>query len=682
MPLPSHSDASDSTAPSSPRGMGADFSDAEEAQNIYFPTTLRSRQTSAKGIWEDLKRKQQIEERFEQLALDAPESDSGGSHTAPSRLVNVALEGMVPVMMRESTGGDVDAGGSGTAEVEIQMERPLPPSKTVTTTTDPVVKVSWGPDNHVLASGEAMKIVKSLRKKERQEIKKEVKRALPKEKVVMVEENESQPAKAFPKDLLIDGIVEVMSEQKVWDLIDIRMRVDRPESDILQALEEVAFVWQTGGLLGKWELKPEFKKPSAELGNWVAEAKAHFAHQKASADTSEQDHDARWDVQSAIKYGRLPMPPPGTPRPEPSDATHDGNQAILKHSLSTPTLPAFHSISDPALVAAYMVERANDPVAFDKKTAGIKGSLTAAKIRRRGSNFLTQGDYTVELASREDAAKVEKWKHGEKILQGIDENEVRCQEERDLRTNKVRKRKQTRRRPKERGVHRSITPTDLGNFELSENVCKYTTSGALRQQCSRQVEDDESGKKTTYTTWIEIKQEVLVPTIKDVGWVDVREAMKQVKARKKDERREETVEQASREDGDGKGLDGKKHIGQQSSKHGNADESLSPSGSEDHDGWCPERRSQKMRRAENETEKAMEDKGAEDAGREWGRNPVDAAQMVGELVTAIDNLRDGKAEASTNFRDAISKQMLEVAKLLNQSAESGTDRPAGDVVEG
>ena len=460
------------------------------------------------------------------------------------------------------------------------------------------------------------------------------------------------------------------------------MRVDWPESDVLQALNDVAFMWQNGDFLGKWELKSEFKKPNSELEEWVAKAKAHFGCQDASADASEQEHDAGGDAQSAIKSERLPMPPPGTPHPELSDPIHDGNQDILKHSLSTPTLPAFHSISDPALVAAYMSERANDPVTFDKKTAGIRDSLTAAKIRRRGSNFLMQGDYTVELASREDAAKVDKWKHGEKSSQGIVENEEGCQEERDLRTNKVRKQKQAHRKLKERGVHRDITPAVLANFELSENVCKYTTSGTLRQQCSRQVEDDETGKKTMYTTWIEIKQEAFVPNIKDVGWVDVREAINQAKARKKGERREEIADKANRDAGDGKGLDRKKHIGKQNSKHGDADESLSSSGSEDHDGWCPQRRSQKKRRAENETEKAMEAKREKDAEREWGSNPIDAAQMVGELVTAIDNLRDGKAEANANFLDAISKQMLEVAKLLDQSAASGIDRLAGDMVEG
>lgn len=63
---------------------------------------------------------------------------------APAILVNVVLEGMVPVMMREGGGGEWRPGGSGGGEAEMEREResPLPPIRTLTTTTDPVVKVS------------------------------------------------------------------------------------------------------------------------------------------------------------------------------------------------------------------------------------------------------------------------------------------------------------------------------------------------------------------------------------------------------------------------------------------------------------------------------------------------------------------------------------------------------------
>ena len=73
--------------------------------------------------------------------------------------MNVVPEGVVPVMMREG-GGDRSSGGSGAGEAEMERECPLPPIRTVTTTTDPVVKVSWDRGNHVFMSGKVVKMVK------------------------------------------------------------------------------------------------------------------------------------------------------------------------------------------------------------------------------------------------------------------------------------------------------------------------------------------------------------------------------------------------------------------------------------------------------------------------------------------------------------------------------------------
>jgi hypothetical protein len=57
-------------------------------------------------------------------------------------LVNVALEGMMPVMTREGSGGEWRPVDSGGGEAEMERESPLPPIRALTTTTDPVVKVS------------------------------------------------------------------------------------------------------------------------------------------------------------------------------------------------------------------------------------------------------------------------------------------------------------------------------------------------------------------------------------------------------------------------------------------------------------------------------------------------------------------------------------------------------------
>lgn len=101
-----------------------------------------------------------------------------------------------------------------------------------------------------------------------------------------------------------------------------------------------------------------------------------------------------------------------------------------------PTPPTFHLVSDAALVAKYRAERVKDPREFDKKTAEINNALTTAKIRG-GSNSLTQGDYAVELASREDTAKVEKWRNVEKSLDRIRENEDSSREGGEGKTKKT-----------------------------------------------------------------------------------------------------------------------------------------------------------------------------------------------------------------------------------------------------
>jgi hypothetical protein len=87
-------------------------------------------------------------------STDVPQGGNGsvpgerrcGKPVAPAVLVNVALEGMVPVMMREGGGGgggggEWRSGGSGGGEAEMERECPLLPIRTLTTTTDPVVKV-------------------------------------------------------------------------------------------------------------------------------------------------------------------------------------------------------------------------------------------------------------------------------------------------------------------------------------------------------------------------------------------------------------------------------------------------------------------------------------------------------------------------------------------------------------
>jgi hypothetical protein len=101
-----------------------------------------------------------------------------------------------------------------------------------------------------------------------------------------------------------------------------------------------------------------------------------------------------------------------------------------------PTLPTFHLVSGAALVAKCGEERVKDSRGFDETTE-INKALTA-KMRRGGSNSLTQGDYTVELASREDAVKAGKRRNVEKSPDKIHKNEDLSREKAKARPRNVR----------------------------------------------------------------------------------------------------------------------------------------------------------------------------------------------------------------------------------------------------
>lgn len=158
----------------------------------------------------------------------------------------------------------------------------------------------------------------------------------------------------------------------------------------------------------KWELRKGRKKEQGETtkenedrpdGNLpkdvpVDQREAKFVEAEESGQERAEDRDEQ--VGEGInkflimKHKKdMPMPPPETPRPEledPAGGNLDTDQ--LRPSLSMPTLPTFHSVSDAALAAKYRAERVKAPHQFDKETAEINKALTTAKIRRGGSNSL------------------------------------------------------------------------------------------------------------------------------------------------------------------------------------------------------------------------------------------------------------------------------------------------------
>jgi len=273
------------------------------------------------------------------------------------------------------------------------------------------------------------------------------------------------------------------------------------------------------------------------------------------------------ETESTTSRARVLKPPPPTPP-----------DAIFHGALSMPTLPNLHRISDPMLVEQYRLQRALDPETFDSQTRLIKRGLVDAKVARGGINRLLKNEYTVELASREDAATAEKWATG-KVVQmrsrgntlstpsaNIAENlSIRGGEIEDP-SNSGKKIQGTELKVKpvdnlqtegskpddesqkfsEQGSDDTIknggegmkTKKSLGgtsrgkgasqdlrakfdSLDLPAHVSKMTTSGTIRHQHSEKREVSDYGERRTVTTWIQIEEVYNVPAPHSLSWKDV-----------------------------------------------------------------------------------------------------------------------------------------------------------------
>ena len=231
-------------------------------------------------------------------------------------------------------------------------------------------------------------------------------------------------------------------------------------------------------------------------------------------------------------------PPPPTP-PE---------YASLRYTLSTPNLPVFHHYTDHALLQKYEVERAGDPVSFDMKTAEIKQYLLQQKIERGGVGHLEESEYSVDLASREDARKVQ----GMTIQRHRGMTETSTNYGGDTTTCSAKSVPESTEVPTPQPTNNEASiskvrhhcgsshklksslsdlPTD---FNFADHVAKYITSGSIRHQHSRKVIQDYRGTKTTLKTWIEITQEINVPNADQLTWEDVKTANQNAKAARKE----------------------------------------------------------------------------------------------------------------------------------------------------
>ena len=69
------------------------------------------------------------------------------------------------------------------------------------------------------------------------------------------------------KHVLIDKLLELFRQHRIWGLRDLKSKVNQPEAYLRDTLNEIAFMWKQGDFNGKWELKPEFKMSDDTLMN-------------------------------------------------------------------------------------------------------------------------------------------------------------------------------------------------------------------------------------------------------------------------------------------------------------------------------------------------------------------------------------------------------------------------------
>ncbi|KAK4947659.1 hypothetical protein LTR10_013605 [Elasticomyces elasticus] len=422
----------------------------------------------------------------------------------------------IPVRMQETKKGRGSSKGVvSTSETErkplMQVQCPMPGGKTVTMTTDPVQKVSWGPLTRVEASQEARDLIKAYI-------------ASPEDKDVG---GEKDPKTGKTKE---NDVAKVQTSAQATE----RAGVITKENDTATTVTST----------------PATKANTTYLAR------------------------------------KNPGPPPSTPP-----------DSIFHHALSMPTLPVLNRISDVNLVEQYRLQRATDPERFDRETATIKQGLLNAKLERGGKPSLLENEYTVELASREDATTVERWIHGRVVVQmrsrgntltnsptaNVEDVKIRGGEVEDRpkkntivsipADNKVDETTVTemRRRahelaPTDAVLHRlapgrapAMLPhnaedgpvpakgTDttakkepsglsllnkarqvrrelkerLQSVNLGSHVSKVTSSGTIRHQSSVKREIGDHGEKRTVKTWIEITEVYEVPSAAALDWSDV-----------------------------------------------------------------------------------------------------------------------------------------------------------------
>jgi transcription initiation factor TFIIF subunit beta len=67
-------------------------------------------------------------------------------------------------------------------------------------------------------------------------------------------------ASRLPKNELIDILLDLFQYYKYWGLRELKKKTNQPDAYLREVLTEIATMWKSGDLNGKWELKPELKE--------------------------------------------------------------------------------------------------------------------------------------------------------------------------------------------------------------------------------------------------------------------------------------------------------------------------------------------------------------------------------------------------------------------------------------
>lgn len=317
----------------------------------------------------------------------------------------------------------------------------------------------------------------------------------------------------------------------------------------------------------------------------IAILKQHRKHKKRSPKSREPILEGYQDSGTTTPHMRAPPPTP----PE---------HATFPNTLSTPHLPVFHRYTDDMLLQQYQVERTKNPTAFDLQTAKIKQYLLNAKIERGGVGFLEESEYSVDLASREDARKMQRMavqrnrgmtetylnsyegttsdstRHPSgysEILADQTADFASTNEHHNILPSARDSAKTSKSDPCSNAKIKSKKSSSSlpKDFDFAEHVAKYTTSGSMRHQHSRKVIEDENGTQTTLKTWIEITQEINVPSADQLGWEDVKTAERNARVAELG-----NTQAPAKQEQNGSDTDRDKEAGEQSAAEADAEELL------------------------------------------------------------------------------------------------------------